>query len=156
MVWSQSLVPVASVLLILGPGLLVLFLYYVETIWHLSVYLHVTLELDPKMWLLELGIQNSLSLTAVPLFIYLHDYPSSYEFSPLDGSTATPTGIGSAKKPEDLYLSSGENASFMVTAYLNYHVPCLNWLHLCTFSLQGPSCEILVMCMSCLTWSSRN
>lgn len=97
-----------------------------------------------------------LSLTAVPLFIYLHDYPSSYEFSPLDGSTATPTEIGSAEKPEDLYLSSGENASFMVTAYLNYHVPCLNWLHLCTFSLQGPSCEILVMCMSCLTWSSRN
>lgn len=23
-------------------------------------------------------------------------------------------------------LSSGENASFMVTAYLNYQVPCLN------------------------------
>lgn len=65
-----------------------------------------------------------LSLTAVPLFIHLHDYPS-YEFSPPDGST-TLTETGSAEKLEDLDLSSGENASFMVTAYLNYQVPCLN------------------------------
>lgn len=65
-----------------------------------------------------------LLLTAVPLFIYLHDYPS-YEFSPPDGST-TLTETGSAEKLEDLDLSNGENASFMVTAYLNYLVPCLN------------------------------
>lgn len=61
--WSLSLVPVACVLLILSPSLLVLFLYYAETIRQLSVYLHVTLELDPKIHLLELGIQVTLTLT---------------------------------------------------------------------------------------------
>ena len=44
----------------------------------------------------------------------------------------------------------------MVTAYLNYYVPYLSWLHLCRFYLQGPSSEISVMSMSYLTWSSRN
>lgn len=62
MFWSQSLVPVAAKLLILSSSLLVLFLYYIETIWQLSVYLHDTLELGPKVLLLELGIQNSLTL----------------------------------------------------------------------------------------------
>lgn len=78
MVWSQSLVPVASVLLILGPSLLVLFLYYVETIWHLSVYLHLTLELDPKIWLLELGIQNSLTLTHCSAPVHLSSWLSFF------------------------------------------------------------------------------
>lgn len=55
-----------------------------------------------------------------------------------------------------LHLSSSENTSFMVTAYFNYYVPCLSWLQLCRLYLQGPSCEISVMCMSYLTWSSRN
>lgn len=63
MVWSLSLVPVAPVLLILSPSLLIVFPYCVETIWQLSMYMHVTLELDPKIQLLELRIQDSLILT---------------------------------------------------------------------------------------------
>lgn len=59
MFWSQSLVPVAAKLLILSSSLLVLFLYYIETIWQLSVYLHDTLELGPKVLLLTTGIGNS-------------------------------------------------------------------------------------------------
>lgn len=66
-----------------------------------------------------------LLLTAVPLSLCLHDDPSN-EFFPPDGSTTTLTEIGSAEKLVAWDLSSGENASFMVTACLNYHVPCLN------------------------------
>lgn len=62
----------------------------------------------------------------MPLLIYLHDLSYFYEFFPPDGSTTALIESGSAEKLEDLDLSSGENASFMVTAYLNYYVPCLN------------------------------
>lgn len=159
--WSghKPLVPVPCLSLILTPSLLVLFLYYVE-IRQLSRYLHVTLELDPKMWLLELRIQNSVSPAHSCTFVrHLPDdlYPPFFTCYPLDGSRTTLMEMGVQKTWFlGLLLSSSENTSFMVTAYLNYYVPCLSWLCLCRFYLQSPSCEISVMCVFYLTWASRN
>lgn len=90
--WSQSLVPVASVSLILSPSLLVLFIYYVEAIQQFSMYLHVTLELDPEIQLIfqyshcnrEFRIPL-LSLTAVPLVIwqsfFLWVFPTRWQYN---------------------------------------------------------------------------